>query len=48
MAKPGSKKESGKKLEILICGRICGITLHFGEKCMKKYIYITEKVSYFQ
>ena len=38
MAKPGSKKESGKKIEILICGRICGISLHFSEKCMKKYV----------
>ena len=37
MAKPGSKKQSGKKIEILICGRLCCITLHFSKKRMKKY-----------
>ena len=35
MAKPGSKKQSGKKIEILICGHICCITLHFTKKHMK-------------
>ena len=36
-SKPGSKKQSGKEIEILICGRICCITLHFSKKRMKKY-----------
>ena len=37
MTKPGSKKQSGKKIEILICGCMCCFTLHYSKKCMKKY-----------
>ena len=31
------KKQRGKKIEILIYGHICCITLHFSKKHMKKY-----------
>ena len=42
-SKPGSKKQSGKKIEILICGHICGITLPLSKKGMKKYVRNPDK-----
>ena len=48
MAKPGSKKQSGKKIEILICGLICYITLHFRKKkTYEKICMLQPRTSYF-